>query len=197
MFEDQTGYACLIERLVSSWRYYLDDDDLPFGIVQLASGTNEGYPQSMAAFRHAQTAGCGRLPCDRLPNVFAAQGHDVGDPWSDDSARCAEPYAPYACQNGDDNLPNETPSVARAERSPTRRDDAAARRSSDGIAATPRARLGISVEAPRCRRGRDADLPPRHRGAADVDLPSRHRGAAATATRISRRGRRFSDASRS
>ena len=48
-YEDRTGYPCLIALLVSTWREAWGDGALPFGIVQLASGTSEGFPQSTAA----------------------------------------------------------------------------------------------------------------------------------------------------
>ena len=97
------GYACMIEALVRGWRAAWRAPELPFGIVTLAAGTSEGHSTSMGAFRHAQTAGCGALPCAALPRTFAALAHDLGDPWTGAGARCAERDAPWACQRDADN----------------------------------------------------------------------------------------------
>ena len=102
VLEERTGYACLVSRLVTSWREAWGDATLPFGVVELAGGTSEGFSRSMGAFRHAQAA------VKAHARTFVAAGHDVGDPWSGSEARCHEPDAPYACQR-EDGSPNDTP----------------------------------------------------------------------------------------
>eukprot|EP01084_Bolivina_argentea_P160656 279725_1 len=81
-----TGYSCMqklmIEQWRSNWSVVADTTDtiIPFGIVQLVPGSNEGYPQKMAAFRWAQQFNS-PLPMYIVPNTFIAQTYDIGDPW--------------------------------------------------------------------------------------------------------------------
>ena len=107
--EDKTGYACMMENLVTSWREnwsvepLTTDKDFPFGIVTLAGGTSEGNGNSMGAFRYAQSGntGYGWSPSSKqvrgvdggagagqLPNVFTAQAFDTGDPCSGGNQCC-------------------------------------------------------------------------------------------------------------
>ena len=53
----------------------------PLGVVTLAPGEDEGYPQFMAAMRQAQTGGFGTLPSPDIENAFVAHAIDAGDPW--------------------------------------------------------------------------------------------------------------------
>ena len=55
--------------------------NVPFGLVQLASGTSEGHEENMARFRWAQFGSFDYLPNHELYNVFGAQAYDAGDPW--------------------------------------------------------------------------------------------------------------------
>jgi hypothetical protein len=53
----KTGYACMMETLVSSWRKVWSATPgttaplAPFGIVSLADGTDEGFALNMRQFR--------------------------------------------------------------------------------------------------------------------------------------------------
>lgn len=82
VLNESTGYACKMETLVSAWRtaFNATSEELPFGIVTLAGGSDEGQPYNMAAMRYAQTGNQGWLPSDSMPNTFAAQAFDLGDP---------------------------------------------------------------------------------------------------------------------
>ena len=57
VLNESTGYACKMETLVSAWRtaFNATSEELPFGIVTLAGGSDEGQPYNMAAMRYAQT----------------------------------------------------------------------------------------------------------------------------------------------
>ena len=73
----------LISALRSeAWRaaWNVSADELPFGIVTLAGGSDEGQPYNMGAMRYAQTGNQGWLPSAAMPNTFAAQAFDLGDP---------------------------------------------------------------------------------------------------------------------
>ena len=73
-----TGYSCLMERLVAQWRMLWSAEagttppDAPFGIVTLAPSGTEGG-SDIGTMRWAQTAGYGMAPNPALPNVFLAQ----------------------------------------------------------------------------------------------------------------------------
>jgi hypothetical protein len=70
-----SGYGCEMPRLVASWRklWSVEPDTTPdtavFGIVTLASMTDEGHATKMAAFRWSQTANYGVAPNPEMPNV--------------------------------------------------------------------------------------------------------------------------------
>lgn len=105
----QTGYACQLVNLIETWRREWSvepgttDPQFPFGVVSLAAGTSEGNPESMGAFRLAQTGGYGLLPNDGLPNTFIAQAYDAGEPWDGPQAKCALPSdasSPWPCAPG-------------------------------------------------------------------------------------------------
>ena len=84
---DRSGYACMMQTLVSSWRKVWSatpgttDPLAPFGIASLADGTDEGFGVNMRAFRWAQTANYGHLPNKAMPRTFLADSFDLGDPW--------------------------------------------------------------------------------------------------------------------
>lgn len=89
---DRTGYGCMMQTLVSSWRKVWSlvpgttDAGFPFGVVTLADGTSEGRGGAMRGFRWAQTANYGTAPNPAMGNVFVAEGYDIGDPW--DTPNC-------------------------------------------------------------------------------------------------------------
>ena len=58
-----------------AWRaaWNVSAEELPFGIVTLAGGSDEGQPYNMGAMRYAQTGNQGWLPSAAMPNTFAAQ----------------------------------------------------------------------------------------------------------------------------
>ena len=74
----QTGYSCLMVKLVAEWRALWSaepgttDPFAPFGLVTLAPSGSEGGA-SIGTMRWAQTAGFGATPNKALPNVFTAQ----------------------------------------------------------------------------------------------------------------------------
>lgn len=86
MASERTGYACEIEALVNGWRAAFHAEHasppLPFGVVTLAGGTDEGQPYNMPSMRYAQTANQGYLPSPNMPGTFSAAAHDLGDPCS-------------------------------------------------------------------------------------------------------------------
>ena len=90
-----TGYACLFPALIAAWRAAwaavpgTTDPLAPFGFVELADGTDEGWGLSMAALRHAATGSYGGVPNALMPNTYRALAHDAGDQWDADS--CAKP----------------------------------------------------------------------------------------------------------
>jgi hypothetical protein len=105
-----TGYACMMKNLVSTWRTGWSDVDgtsdaeFPFGIVSLAGGTSEGHGPNMGAFRYAQTGNRGWLPSKEMPNTFVAQAFDAGDPCSGGGQCCTnsrEGGAGWACMSGE------------------------------------------------------------------------------------------------
>jgi sialate O-acetylesterase len=57
------------------------DPHAPFGYVTIADGSDEAWGVSMGGLRWAQSANYGAVPNPALPNVFAADAHDLGDPW--------------------------------------------------------------------------------------------------------------------
>ena len=86
---DGTGYACLLKRMISSWRRVWSaapdttPAEAPFGIVQLADGTDEGWGCNMRQMHSAETANHGVVPNPDLPGTFVAAAHDLGEPWDD------------------------------------------------------------------------------------------------------------------
>ena len=84
---DSTGYACMMQTLVSSWRRVWSatpgttDPLAPFGVASLADGTDESFGVNMRMFRWAQTANYGALPNEAMPRTFLADAFDLGDPW--------------------------------------------------------------------------------------------------------------------
>ena len=56
-YQEGTGYACMMAKLVSSWRAVWSstpgttDPLAPFGIASLADGTDEGFGVNMRQFR--------------------------------------------------------------------------------------------------------------------------------------------------
>jgi hypothetical protein len=79
------GYECELRALVTSWRALWRQPSLPFGIVSLSPGSDEGNPWNMARFRLAQVR-----VARALDRVFVAHAFDVGDPWEGDQERCAK-----------------------------------------------------------------------------------------------------------
>jgi hypothetical protein len=74
--------------MISAWRAAWSggapgttDPLAPFGLVTIHPVGCEGG-SDIANLRHAQTANFGVLPNERMPNVFAAQGFDLADPWN-------------------------------------------------------------------------------------------------------------------
>jgi len=61
---------------------------LPFYIVNLHDGAEEGWGGMMAAMFYAHTAGYGTLPNPLLPNTHLVQAFDAGDAW-DGGEACA------------------------------------------------------------------------------------------------------------
>lgn len=86
----KTGYACLMQKLVSQWRSLWSatpgttDLYAPFGVVVLPGTGSEGGAD-IGSMRQAQTASYGMAPNPALPNVFSAQTYDLVDPWRNDS----------------------------------------------------------------------------------------------------------------
>ena len=77
-----TGYSCMQKLMIEQWRSQWNNEQCPFGIVQLVAGTDEGYHSNMAHFRFAQQFNTNLLPHSVVPNTFIAMGYDLGDPWS-------------------------------------------------------------------------------------------------------------------
>lgn len=90
-----------MQTLVRSWREAWSnetEDGFPFGIVELAGGTSEGFPHNMGAFRFAQRQAAS------LPGVFVVQGHDAGDPCEGGGQCCvndADGQGGWACMSGE------------------------------------------------------------------------------------------------
>lgn len=86
----KTGYSCLAPALVAQYRALWSaapgttPADAPFGLVTLPSTGGEGGA-SIGTMRWAQTGSYGTAPNPAMPNVFVAQGYDLGDPWSNDT----------------------------------------------------------------------------------------------------------------
>lgn len=99
-----TGYGCLIAAMLAQFRRVWSatpgttDPMFPFGFVELADGTDEGWAGNFARLRWAQTANYGVVPNPAMGNTFMAHGYDAGDPWSGgdcaDAGCCVEPYVP-------------------------------------------------------------------------------------------------------
>eukprot|EP00756_Hemistasia_phaeocysticola_P043550 Hpha_TRINITY_DN17131_c0_g1::TRINITY_DN17131_c0_g1_i1::g.146738::m.146738/K05970/SIAE; sialate O-acetylesterase len=88
---DKLGYGCEAVNLPALWRKTWGEaveDEAPFSLVTLAAGGDEGNPQHMAAIRWSQTGNMGTLPNKLMPNVFAAQAYDIGDPWVSNCGTC-------------------------------------------------------------------------------------------------------------
>ena len=85
-FLTSTGYACLMPRLISSWRAAWSatpgttDPLAPFGLCTLSSDDSEGSAD-MGSFRFAQSGSFGYAPNPAMPNTFIAHGYDLADPW--------------------------------------------------------------------------------------------------------------------
>ena len=92
-----TGYGCMQPFMLRQWRNdwsiipNTTSSDIPFGLVTLAAGTDEGHGTNMAPFRWAQMGNYDYLPnpinieninFQGMTNSFAALAHDLGDPWN-------------------------------------------------------------------------------------------------------------------
>lgn len=83
---DATGYSCLVVNMIKNWRSYWSSTpgttaaDAPFGTVTVHPYGCESNPHA-AVTRWAQLANFGFAPNPLMPNVFAAQTFDLGDPW--------------------------------------------------------------------------------------------------------------------
>eukprot|EP00494_Astrolonche_serrata_P028809 UN29076 len=84
------GYSCGIKTLVNSWREWWGNDELPFAMVTLAPGTDEGHAPNLSAMRWAQTANHGVVPNPDLKNVILTQAYDLRDPWGTNT--CAQDH---------------------------------------------------------------------------------------------------------
>ena len=88
-----TGYACLMQKLVTQWRQLWSTEpgttaaDAAFGVVTLAPSGTEGG-SDIGTMRLAQTASYSYAPNPALPKVFVAQAYDLNDPYHNDS--CCE-----------------------------------------------------------------------------------------------------------
>ena len=107
---DNTGYACMMKNLIETWREAWSvepgttDKSFPFGLVSLAGGTSEGHAANMGAFRYAQTGNTGLLPNEHMPNTFAAQAFDTGDPCQGGSQCCLnnkDGQGGWPCESGE------------------------------------------------------------------------------------------------
>ena len=93
---DHTGYACSLPALIKNWRAMFGivpgttSSSAPFGIVQLADSTDEGWGSNVPQMHWAQTANHGVVPNVHLPNCFIATAHDLPDPWADGCWEAAE-----------------------------------------------------------------------------------------------------------
>eukprot|EP00039_Didymoeca_costata_P008455 m.112529 g.112529 ORF g.112529 m.112529 type:complete len:672 (-) comp14091_c0_seq2:383-2398(-) len=79
------GYACMMPKLLSSWRKLFSENgdnspDAPFGVVTLAPGGGEGGA-NIATMRWAQTANFGVIPNPAMQNAYVVQAFDLGEPW--------------------------------------------------------------------------------------------------------------------
>ena len=98
-----SGYACLLRQQLLSWRSawsivpHTTDPNAPFGIVQLADGTDEGWGCNIRQMHWAETGNYGVVPNPAFPNAFVAAAHDLGEPW-DDGCRGA-PHWCCTCAN--------------------------------------------------------------------------------------------------
>ena len=92
--DPSTGYTCMLKTLVAHYREMWSvvpgttDPMLPFYIVNLHDGAEEGWGGMMAAMTYAHTAGYGSLPNALLPNTHFVQAFDAGDAW-DGGEACA------------------------------------------------------------------------------------------------------------
>lgn len=82
---NRTGYSCTLPLMIKTWRNAFaaannqTDPLLPFYIVGLHDGGEEGWGGMMGAFRYAQTAGYGSLPNPEMPNTHLVEAYDAGD----------------------------------------------------------------------------------------------------------------------
>ena len=82
---DRTGYACMLPALIQNWRNAWSresgttDPNAPFGIVQLADSTDEGWGCNVPQMHWAQTANVGYAPNSFLPHTFFAAAHDLAE----------------------------------------------------------------------------------------------------------------------
>jgi hypothetical protein len=89
-----SGYACLMERLVASWRRQWSSEPgttdplAPFGLVTLAPSGGEGSPD-IGTMRLAQVASYGVLPNPVMPRTFVAQAFDLNDPFANMHKLCS------------------------------------------------------------------------------------------------------------
>lgn len=106
---DGTGYGCLISAMLKQWRDIWSvvpgttDALAPFGFVELADSTDEGWAVNFARLHSSQTCNFGQANTVALPNSFMAHTHDAGDPWSydcQDNMCCVDAYEPLGkkCQ---------------------------------------------------------------------------------------------------
>ena len=88
-----TGYACLLRQQMTSWREAFSavpnttPQNAPFGIVQLADGTDEGWGCNIRQMHSAETGNYGVVPNPAFQNAFVAAAHDLGEPWDDGCKR--------------------------------------------------------------------------------------------------------------
>ena len=120
----------------------------PFGIVQLADGTDEGWGCNVRQMHWAESGNYGVVPNPAFPHAFVAAGHDLGEPWDDGCKKA--PHWCCTCMNA------------------TARDPACAV-SSITLAAIRAGRSKGSKENPA---GRSAWIPPRRRLPGTVTSPS-------------------------
>ena len=89
----------------------------PYGIVQLADATDEGWGCNMRQMHWAETGNHGVVPNPAFPDAFVAAAHDLGEPWDDGCKGapnwccvCANATKSPACVVGVDTPFNVRPS---------------------------------------------------------------------------------------
>eukprot|EP01084_Bolivina_argentea_P298717 514820_1 len=102
---NDTGYGCMQPFMLKQWRK-IWSADVPFGLVSLAGGTDEGHQATMGQFRWAQMANLDYLPNYEMSNTFVALGHDMGEPWG---PHCTEKTPPVCTKPGQPYSFAETP----------------------------------------------------------------------------------------